>query len=253
MSEPERPAAFELQQAGRHFSRYAVLRSIALRIEAGERVALLGPSGAGKSTLLSLLNGSLAPSTGTARAFGRDWAALSPRQLRRLQRHIGTVHQPLQLVGSLRAVHNINAGHLGRWPFWKAALSLAYPLQVEAAQQVLAQLQLPEVLGTRTDRLSGGQQQRVAIARVLVQDPSAILADEPIASLDPALSHTVMALLRAASERTGKTLVASLHSLAFARQYCDRAVGLRAGEIAFDCPIARLSPEALSALYRLPG
>jgi phosphonate transport system ATP-binding protein len=145
----------------------------------------------------------------------------------------------------------VNAGHLGRWSFWKAALSLVYPLEVKAAAAALHQVGIPEKLYARTDQLSGGQQQRVAIARVLVQDPLAILADEPVSSLDPALSQEVMDLLRTLVQQSGKTLVTSLHSVELARSHCDRILGLRNGKILFDAPPASVSADMIDALYRL--
>ena len=180
--------------------------------------------------------------------MGRNLAR-SPRQRRQVQQQIGTVYQQLHLVDSLRVIHNVNAGHLGRWSFLKAAVSLIYPLEVETAVRALKQVGIPEKLYARTDRLSGGQQQRVALARVLVQDPVAILADEPISSLDPQLSREIMNLLRNLSDRGGKTLVVSLHSLQFARSHCDRLVGLRQGRIVFDAPTETVSPEMIEELY----
>ncbi|PSO93647.1 MAG: ABC transporter ATP-binding protein [Cyanobacteria bacterium QS_9_48_30] len=242
---------FELKQVRREFGSFPALVNINLRIEAGERVALVGSSGAGKSTLLSLLNGMLLSSRGEVWALGRDLARLSTPRLAQVQRQIGIVHQQLQLVDSLRVIHNVNAGHLGRWSFFKAAMSLIYPLEVETAAQALAQVGIPEKLYARTDQLSGGEQQRVALARVLVQDPLAILADEPISSLDRELSREVMDLLQQQCEKAGKTLVISLHSLEFARSHCDRMIGLRQGKVAFDAPVEAVSEEMIADLYRL--
>ncbi|MEW6495882.1 MAG: ATP-binding cassette domain-containing protein, partial [Cyanobacteriota bacterium] len=171
--------------------------------------------------------------------------------LRQVQRQIGTVYQQFHLVDNLRVIHNVNAGHLGRWSLCKAALSLLWPLEVETAAKALAQVGIPEKLYERTDRLSGGQQQRVAIARVLVQNPTAILADEPISSLDPERSREVMDLLRQLSQETGKTLVTSLHAIEFARSHCDRIIGLRQGRILFDTPAQSLSDPMIKELYNL--
>lgn len=241
---------FELKGVTQQFGSFCALKEIDLQILPEERVALVGASGAGKSTLLSLLNGTLLPSQGEVWALGRNLSCLSSSRLRQVQQRIGTVYQRLQLVDSLRVIHNVNAGHLGRWPFWKAALSLIYPLEVETAAKALARVGIAEKLYARTDQLSGGQQQRVAIARVLVQDPVAILADEPIASLDPKLSQEVMNLLRDLVENAGKTLVISLHSLEFARSHCQRLVGLQEGKILFDAPVEAVSDEMIAALYQ---
>lgn len=227
-----------------------VLKDISLTINRGERIGLIGPSGAGKSTLLGLLNGSLLATSGQIDIMGCDLSRLSARQQRRLQSSIGTVYQQPHLVGNLAVIHNVNAGHLGRWSFGRALLSLVWPQQVAVARAALEQVGIPEKLYARTDTLSGGQQQRVAIARVLVQDPAVILADEPIASVDPQRSQAIMDLLRNLSLTTGKTLVVSLHDLAFARSHCDRLLGLRQGRLQFDAPVERVTEAMLAALYR---
>ena len=148
-------------------------------------------------------------------------------------------------------IHNVNAGHLGRWSAPQAALSLLWPQAVETAAAALAKVGLLEKLYARTDRLSGGEQQRVAIARLLVQDPQVILADEPIASVDPARAHDLMTLLRDWCAQAGKTLVVSLHDVDFARRYCDRLIGLRQGRLMFDAPVAQVNDTMLEALYQL--
>lgn len=242
---------FHLSQVTRQFQALTALAEVNLSIATGERVALIGPSGAGKSTLLSLLNGTLLPSAGQVTVLGQDLRRLSPRQRRRVQRQIGTVYQQHHLVTNLSVIHNVNAGHLGRWSLAKAAWSLLWPQSVEIAARALAQVGIAEKLYVRTDRLSGGEQQRVAIARVLVQDPVAILADEPIASLDPARAHDLMALLCRLTEQSGKTLVISLHDIEYAFQYCTRLVGLRQGQIQFDAPPAQVTDAMIHELYRL--
>jgi phosphonate transport system ATP-binding protein len=242
---------FELKDVTQQFDRVPALQDINLRIYPGERVALVGSSGAGKSTLLSLLNGTLQPSQGEVWALGHNFSRLSPRQRRRIQQQIGTIYQQFHLVDSLQVVHNVNAGNLGRWSFLKAAVSLIYPLEVEKAAKALHRVGIPEKLYARTDRLSGGQQQRVAIARVLVQDPLVILADEPVSSLDPELSREVMALLRDLVQEMGKTLIVSLHSIDLACQFCDRIIGLQDGQLCFDAAPSDLSAAMIKDLYHL--
>ncbi|MDX1521698.1 MAG: phosphonate ABC transporter ATP-binding protein [Anaerolineae bacterium] len=242
---------FELKQVTRRFGDFPALEKISLRIDAGERVALVGPSGAGKSTLINLLNGTLSPTSGEVWALGHNLSTLPPAARRRVQSQIGTIYQQFHLVNTLRVIHNINAGHLGRWSLFKAIVSLFWPLEVEPAAEALAQVGIPEKLYERTDQLSGGQQQRVAIARVLVQQPQAILADEPIASLDPERSREIMDLLRALSIHQQKTLVTSLHDIEFARSHFDRIIALRQGKVLFDTPAAAVDPAMISRLYRL--
>ncbi|HEX2571635.1 MAG TPA: ATP-binding cassette domain-containing protein, partial [Polyangia bacterium] len=218
------------------FGGFDALAEIDLRIEEGEQVALIGPSGAGKSTLIGLLNGTIQPSTGEVLALGAPLGALGPAALRRIQSQIGTIYQQFHLVENLKVIHNVNAGHLGRWSTSRALVSLIWPLEVEGAARALDRVGIADKLYQRTGLLSGGEKQRVALARVLVQDPRAILADEPIASLDPERGREILDLLRDTSRQSGKTLVTSLHSVEFARSHFQRVVALRAGRVYFDGP-----------------
>ncbi|WP_225875306.1 phosphonate ABC transporter ATP-binding protein [[Limnothrix rosea] IAM M-220] len=202
-----------------------VLDDLNFEISAGEKVGLIGSSGAGKSTLLSLLNGQWQPTTGELKIWDKSFAKLKGKRRRKIQRQIGTIYQQLHLVDSLAVVHNVNAGNLGRWSFPKAAFSLIFPLEQKLVQKALEQVGIPEKMFAKTSELSGGQKQRVALARVLIQDPEIILADEPISSLDPQLSRDMMDLLVELCDRRGKTLVISLHSLEFAKSHCDRLIG----------------------------
>jgi phosphonate transport system ATP-binding protein len=247
----KRDPILKLDQVGHQFGQLQVLRDLNLTIHAGERVALIGPSGAGKTTLLHVLNGSLIPSSGQVTILGSDLSSLKPRQRRRIQRQIGMIYQQHHLVLNLAVIHNVNAGQLGRWSLARAAWSLLWPQEVETAAQALEQVGILEKIYTRTDQLSGGQQQRVALARILVQDPVVILADEPVSSLDPARSHSLMRLLRDLTLSTGKTLVVSLHEIEFAFQYCTRILGLRQGTVVFDAPTAAVTQPMIADLYHL--
>lgn len=241
---------FELKNVNKKFGNLYSLTNINLKIWAGDRVALIGPSGAGKSTLINLLNGTLLPTQGEVWVLGRNLARLHSQSLRQVQRQIGTIYQQFHLVDNLRVIHNINAGHLGHWSVVRAAVSLIFPLELETAAQALTKVGIPEKLYERTDRLSGGQQQRVAIARVLVQNPAAILADEPISHLDPERSREIMQLLRQLSQDSGKTLVTSLHAVEYARSHFQRLIGLRQGRILFDAPTEVVTSEMIEDLYR---
>jgi phosphonate transport system ATP-binding protein len=235
-----------VQGVTHHYGGNPALRDIDLVINAGERVALIGPSGSGKSTLLRLLNGSLTPTTGEIFIAGQALSPLRGPARRALQQQVGTIYQQLHLVENLRVIHNVNAGQLGRWPWPKALFSLVWPQEVETARKALAQVGIAEQLYRRTDQLSGGEQQRVALARVLVQAPQILLADEPIASLDPERSREVLELLTA---QAPTTLVMSLHTPALAQQFCNRLIGLREGRVLFDAPTC--SAAQLAQLYQL--
>ena len=239
---------YELVGIGKRFDGPEVaLADVTLRVGRGERVALIGPSGAGTTTLFRILNLTLRPTEGTLRVDGSDGARLDGAGLRRLRRRIGTVYQQHNLVGRLRVVHNVLAGHLGRWSTARALLSLAVPQEVESAAVALDRVGIADKLYARTDTLSGGQQQRVAIARVLVQDPDVILGDEPVSSVDPSLATSLVGLLSDLSSSTGKTLLMNLHSVDLALAFFPRIVGVRQGRVAFDLPPERIDPEVLYA------
>jgi phosphonate transport system ATP-binding protein len=227
------------------------LDDVELTVLAGERVALVGPSGAGKSTLLALCTGAVQPDGGRVEVLGQPMNGLGPRALARVRRRVGAVHQRLHLVGRLRVVHNVNAGRLGQWPWWRALLSLLTPLEVDAARQALARTGIADKLLSRTDDLSGGEQQRVALARVLVQDPDLVLADEPVASLDPARAEEMLRLLCGTVTGGNRTLLVSLHDFDLALRHCDRVVGLRGGRLLFDLPPGEVSEDLRRQLYEL--
>ena len=216
---------------------------------AGERIAVVGASGAGKSTLLGVLNGSVTPSAGTVRVLGQDPTALTGRALRRLRGRTGTVHQHLELPGALRVVHNVNAGRLGSWSAARAAWSLVRPQGTGEVHGVLAQVGLADRMYERTDRLSGGQQQRVALARVLLQEPELVLADEPASALDPALADLALDLLGGLAAARGGALLACLHDPALALRHCHRVVGLADGRVVLDAPARTLTVSALEEFY----
>jgi phosphonate transport system ATP-binding protein len=225
------------------------LDRVSLTVGSAERLAIIGPSGAGKTTLFRLLNLTLRPTAGSLAVAGTDVAGLSDEQLRRQRRRIGTIYQQQNLVGRLRVIHNVLAGHLGEWSAARALLSFFRPQEPETAAKALSQVGIPEKLYARTDELSGGQQQRVAIARVLVQDPDVILADEPVSSVDPSLAVTIVSLLRDLAHESDKTLLVNLHSVDLALGYFSRVVGLRDGRVHFDLTPDEVTEDLLHELY----
>lgn len=241
---------YRLERVRKIFGRRQVaLDGVDLEVRKGERVALIGPSGAGKTTLFRLLNCTLRPSSGKIWINGEDVEALHGRRLREARRKIGTVYQQHNLIPRLKVIHNVLAGQLGRWSTFRSLASLVRPHDAELAHKALDQVGIPEKLFDRTDELSGGQQQRVAIARVLVQDPEVLLADEPVSSVDPTLASTIVRLLIDISRDTGKTLVVSLHSVDLALAYFPRVIGIRNGSTAFDLSPAKISESMLEELY----
>jgi phosphonate transport system ATP-binding protein len=219
-----------------------------LSIESGERIAVIGPSGSGKTTLLRLLNGSLRAASGEVVVLGQR---LLPgrRQRREQRRRIGMVYQDFALVERASVRDNALYGRLGYAHPWLSLIGHFSAEDRERAEAAVREVGLADQIDQRVDALSGGQRQRVAIARVLAQEPALILADEPISSLDPALTEGILSLLVEACERRGATLIMSLHQPQLARQHADRAVGISRGRIVFDGPTDRLTPQALHDVY----
>ena len=223
------------------------LDRVSLQLEPGERVALLGPSGAGKSTLLAVANGLLAPDQGRVRWQGEP-RGRTVRARRRQQARIGTLWQDLRLIEELTVQQNLNAARLAVWGWPRALLNLLLPLESAACAAVLRRLDLdPALLNQPVSALSGGQRQRVALARLLRQDPLLLLADEPLASLDPRLAADLLALLLELASPP-RALLLSLHRPDLLAGF-DRVLGLRAGQLVFDQPGSSLEISQLEALY----
>ena len=210
-----------------------VISGLDLEIQAGERVALVGPSGAGKTTLLRTLNGQIPPRAGRVLVDGQELARLHGVQLRRARAQIGLITQKHDLVDPLRVDKNVMAGALGRWPTWKALRFLIWsaPAELVEARVALTSVGLASKLLEPTSALSGGEQQRVAIARALIQAPRLLLADEPVASLDPRTAVEVLDLLTGLTRAHGMALICSLHQPELAVRFFDRILEVRDGRV----------------------
>jgi phosphonate transport system ATP-binding protein len=224
------------------------LAPVSLGFAAGQFTVLLGPSGAGKSTLLRTLNGLVRPTAGTVHTEAGPILA-SSGALRAHRRATGMIFQQHQLIGRLSVLDNVLMGRLG----FHSSLRTLLPLARSERRRALAAIDRVGLIDhalRRADQLSGGQQQRVGIARALVQEPRLILADEPVASLDPATAERVLALLHGVCKADGLTAVVSLHQLDFARRFADRIVGLAGGTLVFDGRPEALGPREVALIYR---
>lgn len=225
------------------------LTDIELSLPRGQVMALIGPSGAGKSTLIRCVNRLVEPTSGSIRLGDTELTRLSGRQLRRARRAMGMIFQEFALVDRLTVMENVLSGRLGQVGFWRSFLR-RYPADaVIEAFRLLDRVGLPHALDKRADALSGGQRQRVGIARALVQDPQLLLVDEPTASLDPKTSRQIMRLIRELCAERNLGAIINIHDVTLARQFADRIVGLRAGEIVFDGSPESLDAETLTTIY----
>ena len=225
------------------------LDDVDLDIGPGEFVALIGPSGAGKSTLLRCLNGLVTPTAGRVEVGGVAVTGATPETLRRVRAGVGFVFQQFNLLRRLTVLENTVLGRLSHAARWRSLVGWFDTADLARARATLARVGLDGLDTRRIDTLSGGQQQRVAIARALVQAPAVILADEPMASLDPSLAHTVMELLRRINQEDGITVIASLHVLELAQAYGQRIIGLHRGRVVHDGAADSLDEAATTRIF----
>lgn len=228
---------------------FHALKDINFRVEPGEFVAVIGRSGAGKSTLLRALNGTVECTGGSAQVLGQNLRNMPGSDLRRLRAKIGFIFQQFNLVKNLTAMDNVLHGRLAHVGLLRSLLGLYPRKDIELAQDALKSVGLDGKLNSRVDALSGGQQQRVAIARAIVQNPEIILADEPMASLDPKLSEVVLQLLLNFNRERGMTTIVNLHVLELAQKYATRIVGMREGKMVFEGTPKDLTRGALDSIY----
>ena len=246
-------ADFLLDQVSVQYQNTLALDEVTLTISPGEAVGLVGPSGSGKSTLLQLFNGRGQPTDGWASVSGKRLIDYGRRDLKQLRSRIGFIDQGLNLVPNLRVSQNVIAGRLGQVGFAKSLSMLLFPSRamLREVYELLERVGIPEKLFERTDRLSGGQQQRVALARALFQKPVALIADEPVSSVDPARARDTIELLTRISREEGLTLCMSLHNFELAREHLPRLIGLRDGKVVFDRASEEIGDEQFDALYTL--
>jgi len=244
-------SAIEIRNLSKTYPCCKALDDVSLRIAPGEMVALIGASGSGKSTLLRHLSGFIAADGGEVAVLDhviQQGGRIAPN-IRRLRAEIGFVFQQFNLVGRLPVITNVLTGLLHRTSLWRSLLMRFSSLDRQHALDALAAVGIEQTAWQRAATLSGGQQQRAALARCLVQGARVVLADEPIASLDPESSRIVMELLAEMNRERGCTIVVSLHQVEFAIRYCPRTVALRAGRVVYDGPSAALTPRLLGDLY----
>jgi phosphonate transport system ATP-binding protein len=246
-------AVLSIRKASKTFGARRALGGVSLDVARGEMIALIGPSGSGKSTLLRSISGlqTIDAGEGVIEAFGGPVQANGRigSDVRKVRTRIGFIAQQFNLVGRLSLFTNVALGSLGRIGTWRGLLGLWPEETKTAAMAALTRVGVADYAAQRANTLSGGQQQRGAIARALVQKAKIILADEPVASLDPVSARRVMESLRALNREDGLTVIVTLHQVDYALRYCDRVVALQAGQIVYDGPSGGISTKQLIDIY----
>ncbi|HHD63159.1 MAG TPA: phosphonate ABC transporter ATP-binding protein [Desulfobulbaceae bacterium] len=231
------------------YTKTPVLKDLNLHIEKGEFVGIIGLSGAGKSTLLSSLIGNISILGGRYQVGEYDLRVISKKKLTRLRSRIGFIFQGYNLVNRLNVLHNIMSGMLSRMPLHRAMIKWYGKEELRKGYEYMQTVGLEQYALQRSDALSGGQRQRVAIARALAQEPDLLLADEPVAALDPISAEQVMEILRTINNQYGVTVVSNLHHLDFAKEYCSRILGIAEGTVVFDGSADELITSDLDRIY----
>ncbi len=225
------------------------LRDVSFTVADGEFLAVIGLSGSGKSTLLRCINRLIEPTSGQVIWNGIDITAASPRELRRIRRQIGMIFQQFNLVRRSSVLTNVLSGRLGYADPWLSLLHYFPPEDHRRAVAALERVGIADKIHSRADQLSGGQQQRVGIARALMQEPQLILADEPVASLDPVLAHSILQYLEQLNREEGITVICSLHFLDLVHRYATRVIGLKDGMLVFEGHPKELTRQRFKEVY----
>ena len=225
------------------------LDNVTLDIEQGEFVAIIGLSGAGKSTLLRSINRMHSITGGTLTVDGVDVTKLKGKELRKFRRKIGMIFQSFNLITRTTVINNVLTSRVPDLPWWRSLLGIYRREDKIAALEALDKVGILDKAYSRVDQLSGGQQQRVALARTLAQNPSIILADEPVAAQDPVTARQVMDDFRHINREMKITVIINIHHVDLALDYADRVIGIRAGKIVYDGPASQVDDKVLSSIY----
>ncbi len=247
---PARNMSIKFEDVGKVYPNgYEGLKHVNCEIQQGEFVAIIGLSGAGKSTLIRTINRMHDVTTGTLTVDGVDVMSLSGKALRRFRRKIGMIFQSFNLITRTTVIRNVLTAFVPDMPWYRSAFGIYTKEEKMKALECLDKVGIVDKAFVRADQLSGGQQQRVALARTLAQNPQIILADEPVAALDPVTAKTVMDDFTRINKDMNITILINIHHVDLALQYCQRVIGIRAGEIVYDGPAAEVNDAVLKQIY----
>lgn len=239
----------ELKNISKSYGENKVLEDISIKANRGEIIALIGLSGSGKTTTLNIMSNIIKPDTGEMLVDGAPSTNIYNRK--EFAKKIGVIRQQFDLVNQLPVVHNTLAGRFNDWGVLKSIISLIKPQDLPLAKGALSRVGMLEKIYEKTGNLSGGEQQRVALARLLLQKPEIILADEPVSSLDPARAENILSLMVDLVKEGHQTLIASLHSVEYVKKYFTRVIAIKDGKIYFDLPIKKIKDKDLVEVYHL--
>lgn len=247
------PGMVQVRDVSKTYGKRKALDGVSVSVDQGEMVALIGPSGSGKSTLLRSITGLIPidPGKGSVTVFGEtvQSGGRTAPTVRKSRSRLGFIFQQFNLVGRLTLFSNVMLGSLGRLPMWRGLLGFWPAEDKQRAMAALHRVGVSDYAGQRANTLSGGQQQRGAIARAIVQGAQAVLADEPVASLDPVSARKVMELLVELNQRDGLGVIVTLHQVDYAIRYCKRVIALQAGKVVYDGPSSGLDSKTLIGIY----
>lgn len=238
-----------IQNINKRFGETVALNDVSFSLSQGEFVSVIGSSGAGKTTLLRILNGAISCDSGTILLGDAHMETAKGRAKRKIQKHIGTIYQDFALVENGTCRQNVLSACLPDMPLLPAVCGLFGNARHAEAERLLARVGLAEKIDAPVKTLSGGQKQRVSIARALMRHPTLLLADEPVASLDPVTGHQILELLRDIQQTEGLTVLMNSHNLALSKEFSGRLIGLSAGRVVFDGAVSDLTEDALHAVY----
>ncbi len=231
------------------YKKEKILKDVNFKVKEGEFIGIIGPSGAGKSTLLMSVTGGIKVFDGKFEVLNFDLKNIKKKNLVKLREQVGVIFQGYNLVDRLSVLDNVVSGMLKEIPLTRAIIKLYKKKELEKAKEYMDIVDITKHSLKRCDELSGGQRQRVAIARALAAEPKIILADEPVSALDPKSAKKVMEILRKVNKTYGVTVIANLHHLEYAKEYCDRIVGVNDGEIVFDDKSELLTEKLVEKIY----
>ena len=231
------------------YKKEVILKDVDFKVKKGEFIGIIGPSGAGKSTLLMSLTGGIKVFDGKFEVLDFDLTKIKKKQLIKLREQIGVIFQGYNLVDRLSVIDNVISGMLKDIPLTRAVLKYYKEHEIKKAKEFMDIVDITKHSLKRCDELSGGQRQRVAIARALAAEPKLILADEPVSALDPKSAKKVMEVLKRVNETYGVTVIANLHHLEYAKEYCDRIIGVNNGTVVFDDNSEELTEELVEKIY----